>query len=88
MDKDDNQLIIDYLAGNEASFTLLVKRHLKPVYNFAYRLCGDKVAAEDIAQETFLKIWKNIKKYKHSENFKPWLFKIARNTTIDWLRYE
>ncbi len=86
MDKDDNQLIQDYLAGNENSFALLVKHHLKSIYNFAYRLCGDQAAAEDITQETFLKVWKNIKKYKPAESFKPWLFKIARNTTIDWLR--
>jgi len=46
----------------------------------------NKQAAEDITQETFIKVWKKIKKYNPDKNFKTWLFTIARNTAIDWLR--
>ena len=42
--------------------------------------------AEDITQEVFVKVWKNIKKFDQSKSFKPWIFQIAKNTSIDFLR--
>ena len=86
MDKNDQQLIADYINGEDKALTALIDRHLKSVFNFAHRFVGKSEDAEDIAQETFLKMWRNIKKYRHGENFKTWLFTIARNTAIDWLR--
>jgi RNA polymerase sigma-70 factor (ECF subfamily) len=87
MDKDDQTLITDYLEGNDEALAGLISRYLKPVYNFAYRLAGNnKEEAEDITQETFFKMWRNLKKYRPSENFKTWLFTIARNTAYDRLR--
>ncbi len=83
----DEELITDYLAGEEAAFGELTSRHLRGVYTFALRLVGDSAAAEDISQETFLKAWKNLKKYNEkSSKFKTWLLRIARNTSIDYLR--
>lgn len=64
----------------------IIRQYLRPVYNFAHRFSGNRQDAEDISQETFLKVWKNIKKYREGENFKTWLFAIARNTAIDHLR--
>jgi RNA polymerase sigma-70 factor (ECF subfamily) len=86
MDLDDKQLIKNYLYGDEESLSILIDRHLKPVFNFVYRLCGSKIEAEDITQDTFLKVWKKIKKYNGQNSFKTWLYIIARNTTIDYLR--
>lgn len=86
MQRKDQELIRDYLSGDESAITLLVDRHLKGVLNFAYRLVGNRQNAEDISQETFLKMWRNLKKYRQGENFKTWLFTIARNTAIDLLR--
>lgn len=86
MEKDDANLINDYIGGEEKAFEVLTRRHLKAVYNFAYRFTGKKEESEDIAQETFFKVWKNLKKYRQGENFKTWLFGIARNTAIDYLR--
>jgi len=85
MDKTDEELIADYLAGDESAFATLVQRHLKSVYSFALRSAGRE--AEDIAQDTFLKAWKNLKRYDPaSARFKTWLMRIARNTIIDYLR--
>ncbi|MFA6338995.1 MAG: RNA polymerase sigma factor [Candidatus Paceibacterota bacterium] len=84
--ENDEQLIIDYLNGDNEAFSELVKDYLKPIYNFIFRLTKNTQESEDITQETFLKVWKNIKKYRKGENFKTWIFTIARNTTIDWLR--
>ncbi|MDE2213319.1 MAG: sigma-70 family RNA polymerase sigma factor [Patescibacteria group bacterium] len=83
----DEALIAAYLAGEEEAFTTLVDRHLSSVYDFAFRLCGNTHEAEDIAQETFLKAWHNLKKYRsQSARVRTWLFTIARNTTVDHLR--
>jgi RNA polymerase sigma-70 factor (ECF subfamily) len=86
MDKDDSQLITDYLAGDEPSFEILMNRHIKAVYNFAYRLVPKNVDIDDIVSETFFKVWKNLKKFRIGENFNTWLFTIARNTAYDKLR--
>ena len=80
------KIIKDSIRGDEEAFSKLLDFYLKPVFNFVYRICGNSKDAEDIAQEVFIKLWKNIKKYKSGKSFKAWLFSIARNTTIDLLR--
>ena len=87
MDKTDEELIIEYLEGNEISFRDLIARYSKPLYFFAYRMTNNPSLSEDIVQEVCLKIWKKISAYKiGSGTFKSWIFTIARNTTIDQLR--
>ncbi len=83
----DEALIAQYRAGDEASFNHLVARHLNSVYNLALHLGATASDAEDIAQDTFFKVWKHIKQYdaKHAQ-FRTWLMRIARNTVIDLLR--
>src|SRR6266576_2291365 len=83
----DEELIADYLRGDEAAFGVSTGRHLSGVYSFALRLVGDSAAAEDIAQETFVKAWRSLKKYdSKTSRFKTWVLRIARNTAIDFLR--
>lgn len=84
--KTDDELIAAYEAGEEPAFAELLDRHLDAVYSFALRLTGTKEEADDIAQETFLKAWKHLKRFRKGANFKTWLFSIARNTSIDYLR--
>jgi RNA polymerase sigma-70 factor (ECF subfamily) len=84
--KSDEQLISDYLEGDDTSLAVLVDRHLPSVYNFAFSLTRDAQAAEDIAQESFIKAWKNICHFLPTKNFQTWVFSIAKNTAIDWLR--
>ena len=86
MQKDDDQLISEYLEGDEKALSFLVDRHLKDLYNFAYRLTGNSQAAEDVTQESFIKAWKYIHRYRQGSSFQTWLFTITRNTAIDWLR--
>lgn len=82
----DEQLITAYKGGNERAFSELVERHLVPLYSFIYRLVGNAHDAEDVIQEAWVKIWKNMPKYNSTKNFKAWLFAIARNCAIDFLR--
>lgn len=63
-----------------------IKRYLKSVYNYALRMAGNKDEAEDITQEVFVKIWKNLGKFNPEKNSKSWIFTITRNTAVDWLR--
>lgn len=85
MDTDDIKLIEDYIKGNDDAFKKIVYKYSTQIYNFVYYL-GAKEETDDIVQESFVKIWKNIKKYDNKKSFKSWIFSIARNTTIDWLR--
>jgi len=83
---EDKILIQRYLKGDEKSLEFLIARYLKPIYSFVYKNVGNTSEAEDITQEVFIKIWKNIKKFDQNKNFKPWIFQIAKNTSIDFLR--
>jgi len=85
----DEQLVVDYLKGDEKSLEILIHRYLKPIYNFVYRYVGDKEQADDITQIVFVKAWKNLKKFHFRSNgsaFKIWIFQIAKNTALDFLR--
>jgi len=82
----DKKLIKQYLHGDEKSLGFLIKRYLRPIYNFAYRYVGDVASAEDITQEVFVKVWKNLKKFNQQKKFKTWIFCLAKNTAIDFLR--
>ncbi|MFH0804110.1 MAG: RNA polymerase sigma factor [Candidatus Zambryskibacteria bacterium] len=84
--EDDNEIVGAYLSGDLASFGVIIERHLGSVYNFVSRLSGDKDEANDITQEIFIKVWKNLKKFDTNKNFKTWILAIARNTVIDWFR--
>lgn len=82
----DKNLIEQYLKGDETALELLVARYLKPIYSFVYKNVGNPAEAEDITQEVFVKVWKNLKKFDRKRNFKPWIFQIAKNSSIDYLR--
>ncbi len=82
----DKKLISQYLSGKQEALQLLVSMHIKSVYNIALDYCKDTDAAEDITQETFIKVWKHISKFDQTKDFKPWLYQIARNTSLDYLR--
>lgn len=83
----DQQLIYDYLKkGDEKSLEILIRHYLKPVFGFAYRYVGNAQEAEDITQDVFVKVWKNLKKFDGQKSFKAWIFTITKNTSVDFLR--
>lgn len=85
-DIKDEDLIQNYLQGDERSFEILVKRYLKPIYRFIYQYVSNSQNAEDLTQEVFLKVWRFIKKFDFDRKFKTWIFTIAKNTTLDFLK--
>jgi RNA polymerase sigma-70 factor (ECF subfamily) len=82
----DEQLVAEYLKGNKESLEILIRRYLKPLYNFAYRYVGNSREAEDITQEAFLRVWRNLKKFDQKKKFKIWAFAITKNLCVDFLR--
>ena len=86
MEIDVSKKIQDFLDGENSAFADIVNDNIDSVYSFVCHMTGDFDMSEDVTQEVFVKIWKNIKKYNSKQNFKSWIFVIARNTTIDWLR--
>lgn len=82
----DEQLVTNYLKGDEESPEILIKRYLKPIYSFVYRYVSNEQEAEDITQEVFVKTWRNLKKFDRKKKFKTWIFSIAKNACIDVLR--
>jgi RNA polymerase sigma-70 factor (ECF subfamily) len=83
---NDEKLVSQYLAGDKKSLEILIKKYLQSIYNFTFRFTGNPFDTEDIVQEIFVKAWKNIKKFDSKKSFKTWLFTIAKNTSIDFLR--
>jgi RNA polymerase sigma factor (sigma-70 family) len=84
----DQELIRNYVHGNEASLETLVKRHQRSIYTAIYMLIRDRNLADDIFQETFIKIIHTLKNGNYNEEgkFLPWAARVARNLCIDYIR--
>ncbi len=72
--------------GHEPAFRELVRRYERPVFTLIYRMVRDRALAEDLAQETFIKVLNAIRSYRPEFRFSSWIFKIANNAAIDHLR--
>ena len=86
MKTDDVVLIRRVLAGDETAFAELVKKYQKPVHTLAWRKIGDFHIAEDITQETFLKVYQRLHTLKDPHQFSGWLYVITANLCATWLR--
>jgi len=82
----DEQLVEMYLKGNKESLNILIKRYLTPIFNYALSFVKDADIAEDLTQEIFVKVWKKLKKFDNQYKFKSWLYVIAKNTCLDYLK--
>ena len=84
----DKVLINDYLQGNQASLEKLIQRHKNRVYAYILMVVKDKQLADDIFQDTFIKVIKTLKRGKYNERgkFLPWVMRIAHNLIIDHFR--
>jgi RNA polymerase sigma-70 factor (ECF subfamily) len=72
--------------GRDAAFRELIRRYERPVFSLIYRMVRDRELAEDLAQDTFIKVLNHIDRYRPEFKFSSWLFKIANNVAIDHLR--
>ncbi len=85
---DDSVLVKDYINGEEKALEILIHRHNQRITSFIYSKVMDRDVAEDIFQDTFIKVIKTLKKGTYSEEgkFLPWVMRIAHNLIIDHFR--
>lgn len=78
--------VLQAQQGSEEAFTRIVETYQTPVYNLCYRMLGEAEAAEDAAQETFLRVFQHLNRYDRKRPFATWLLSIAAHYCIDRLR--
>ena len=82
----DREIVEQALDGNTRAFQKLVERHQSFVFNLAYRFVHNVSDAEDIAQDAFIRLWKNLPRYRHEVKLTTWLYKIVTNLCLDFMK--
>jgi len=81
----DDEVVTSVLNGCSRDFEILVRRYSSRIIHFVARMTADNDEARSIAQDVFLKIFQNLPYYRRENNFSAFIFKIARNMTLNWL---
>jgi RNA polymerase sigma-70 factor (ECF subfamily) len=82
----DRQCLHQVLKGDDQALAELYGRYRAGVYNYSLRILGDREAAEDILQEVFIAVWQGASGFRHHSSVKTWIYRIAHNLTISWIR--
>jgi len=82
----DEQLIRQFQQGDQEAYDEIVSRYRQPLYNFIYRIVGDAAYAEDLLQDTFIRLWLNKDSYREIARFSTWIYTIAGNLAKTELR--
>ena len=87
---EDHDLVAQYRSGNEQAIEVLIRRHQKRIFLQIYSKVQDAEVADDLFQETFIKIIRSLRKsnYEEKGKFLPWAIRVANNTTLDHFRRE
>ena len=83
---DEKELIIRTQKGEADAFNPIVSKYRQKIYNVIYKRVNNRESAEDICQDVFLKAWKGLPNFKGQSAFYSWLYKIAINCSVDFLR--
>lgn len=83
---EDAQLAAEFLAGETRAFTVLADRYHGRLLNFIYRMIGDRDRAEDLVQETFVRVYRHLHRYDQNRKFSTWAYTIAGNLAKNELR--
>ena len=82
----DAQIMLRVKAGDDSAFDYLIQKYRRPIINFMYRMAHNSAAAEDLAQEVFLRIYRSRSSYEPSAKFTTWLYRIATNLGMNYVR--
>lgn len=82
----DDEVVASVLDGRRQDFEVLVRRYSERIIHFVARMSGDGDEARSIAQDVFLKIYENLPYYRRENNFPAFIFRVARNMTLNWLK--
>ncbi len=83
---DDSEVVRSFLAGDERAFGELVKRYDGRLLNFVYRTVGDRERAQDLVQETFVRVYRHMHRFDQTKKFSTWIYTIAGNLAKNELR--
>ena len=72
--------------GDNTAFGPLINNYKRQLYSYLWKLCGEKMTAEDLFQETLVKVWRGMRKYNEQNKFSSWVFSIAHNVAMDYHR--
>jgi len=86
MEESDIAAVARAREGDGEAFRLLVERHSRGIFRLAYRLTRSEQDSEDLVQETFLRAFRNLSGFEQRANFATWLYRIAVNCSMDWIR--
>ena len=87
MDRPDDKTLMERcLKGDRRAFEALLVKYEKPVYNAAYRMLHNREDARDVTQTVFLKVYENLDQYNPAHRFFSWVYRIALNESINWLK--
>jgi len=84
--KDDIFYINQVLSGDQSAFTFLVEKHKENAFTLAKRLAKNDADAEEILQDSFIKVYRSLNSFKNEARFSSWLYRIVYNTGISFLR--
>jgi RNA polymerase sigma-70 factor (ECF subfamily) len=84
--QQDQALVEEALGGSQEAFSQLMEKYRNPIHHHIYRMVRDKGQVEDLVQEIFIKAFSSLASYSSNYAFSTWLYKIATNHTIDYLR--
>ena len=84
--REDARLVEETLAGNQLSFQLLVERYQERLFALARHYTKNPVEIEDVVQESFLKAFRRLDTFHHQSSFYTWIYRIATNTILDFLK--
>ena len=84
--KNEYELVVEVLEGNQGSFEILLQPYRKGILNMAYRMTGNIEEAKEVCQETLIKIYRHLDKFKKEKSLKNWIYTITMNSTYDYLR--
>ena len=82
----DADVMLRVKAGDDSAFDYLVQKYRRPMVNFMYRMAHNAAAAEDLAQEVFLRVYRSRESYEASAKFTTWLYRIATNLAVNHAR--
>ncbi|WP_130615108.1 RNA polymerase sigma factor SigW [Cohnella abietis] len=82
----ETRLVRLALRGDQRSFAEIVEMYKDKLYHLAYRMTGNRQEAEDVVQEAFLRVYKNLDRYDENQKFSTWIYRITTNLCIDRLR--
>ena len=85
-ERPDERLVEEARRGGREAFAELVRRHERRVYGVVFRMAGNASDADDLAQEVFMTAWRAVGSFRQGSAFSTWLYRIAVNTALTWLR--